>query len=41
MAVGAPRLHGEVGLDFEDLVTALEPPPNDIGTAAQAAELKE
>lgn len=32
---------GEVGLDFEDLVTALEPPPNHAGTAAQAAELAE
>jgi hypothetical protein len=25
---------GEAGLDFEDLVTALEPPPNRVGTAA-------
>ena len=32
---------GEVGLDFEDLVTALESPPNHVGTAAQAAELEE
>ncbi|MGY3539846.1 hypothetical protein ACVIIY_004066 [Bradyrhizobium sp. USDA 4515] len=32
---------GEVGLDFEDLVTALEPPPNHAGTTAQAAELAE
>ncbi|MCO5961051.1 hypothetical protein [Sinorhizobium meliloti] len=31
MAVGAPSLHGKVGLDFEDLVTALKPPPNRVG----------
>lgn len=40
MAAGAPSLH-ESGLDFEDLLTAQEPPLNHAGTAAQPAEFKE
>lgn len=41
MAPGAPSLHEGGGLNFEDLLTALEPPLNPAGTAAQPAEFKE
>lgn len=30
-APGVRKYRGEAGLDFEDLVTALEPPPNRVG----------
>lgn len=41
MMAGAPSLHEGVGLDFEDLLTAQEPPLNHAGTATQPAEFKE
>ncbi|MFC3727165.1 hypothetical protein [Neoaquamicrobium sediminum] len=40
-AAGALSLHEGAGLDFEDLLKALERPLNHAGTAPQAAEFKE